>query len=161
MNGELMTETQSRPQDPLNGPQTCHVKLTHPQATVPKKAHDSDVGYDLSIVEPVKQIGASTWLYNTGVQCHPDAGWYLEVSPRSSLSKSGYVMTNSVGIIDPSYRGDLMVALTKIDDTKPDIVFPFRCCQIIVRKHFGMTFEQVDTLGDTERGQGGFGSTGV
>jgi len=88
-----------------------------------------------------------------------DIGYYIEIVPRSSLSKSGYMLANSVGIIDSSYRGNIYIALIKIDDDAEEIQFPFRCCQFVVRKQYDMTFIQKDEFDTTHRADGGFGST--
>jgi dUTP pyrophosphatase len=80
------------------------------------------------------------------------------------LSKSGYILSNNIGIIDNSYRGNLLIALTKVDDSLPDIRIPFRCCQLIVRKQVYTQTEEVyseQELGTTNRGNGGFGSSGI
>ena len=72
------------------------------------------------------------------------------------------MLTNSIGIIDGTYRGHLMICLTKIDETMPDLILPFRCCQLILDRslHYIMEdTETVDKLGYTNRGEGGFGST--
>lgn len=70
-------------------------------------------------------------------------------------------MANSVGIIDPSYNGNLLVALVKVDPEAPEVTFPFRCCQLIFRQQVHVNVNEVDTMFDaTERGAGGFGSTG-
>ena len=138
-------------------------------AVSPSKAHDSDVGYDLTLVEldshvvnPLngRQLTPETSIYDTGIVVVPQDGYYVEIVPRSSLSKYGYIMANSVGVIDPEYRGTIKVALTKIDmDTKP-LPLPFKAVQMIVRK-----IEPVDLvetqgkLAETPRGTGGFGSS--
>ena len=83
----------------------------------------------------------------------------MEIVPRSSLSKSGYILANSVGIIDNSYRGNLMVALTKVCDDAKEIEYPFRCCQMIVRKYVNTYLEEVGNVDKTKRNEGGFGST--
>ena len=139
----------------------CRVFLSDPDAVVPTKTKASDAGYDLTVIKKAKQLRDNVALYDTGVKLNMDVGYYAEVVPRSSLSKSGYMLANSVGIIDNSYRGNIYVALVKIDPSAPDIEFPFRCCQLIFRKqyHVDMTIEKND-LENTARGEGGFGSTG-
>jgi dUTP pyrophosphatase len=88
-------------------------------------------------------------------------GLYAEIVPRSSLSKSGYMLANSIGIIDCSYKGNLYIALTKIDNTMPDLTLPFRCCQLIFREQIHVDLEEVTSFEEqTSRGSGGFGSTG-
>ncbi len=72
------------------------------------------------------------------------------------------MLANSVGIIDNNYRGNLMIALTKICDDAPEIEFPFKCCQLIIRKQISANLYEVtttDNLTSTNRNEGGFGST--
>lgn len=128
---------------------------------LPTKAHASDAGYDLTVISKSKDINTVTALYETGVRIQVPVGYYVEVVPRSSLSKSGYIMTNSIGIIDASYTGTIKISLTRVDSESPDIQFPFRCAQMIVRKQYGMSLMIVDTLTGSNRGSGGFGSSGI
>jgi deoxyuridine 5'-triphosphate nucleotidohydrolase len=137
----------------------CSIKMVHDHAIMPKKAHLSDVGYDVSILSHHKKLNSKTCLYDTGLQLAMDIGYYIEIVPRSSLSKSGYMLANSVGIIDSSYRGNIYIALIKIDDDAEEIQFPFRCCQFVVRKQYDMTFIQKNEFDTTHREDGGFGST--
>jgi len=83
----------------------------------------------------------------------------LEVVPRSSLSKTGWMLANSVGIIDPSYRGNIMVAVIKVDPNAQPLTLPFRGFQLVVRKQFHVDMVNADELDETNRGHGGFGST--
>jgi len=137
----------------------CYIKMVHEHAIMPKKAHLSDVGYDVTILSEHKKLNSKTFLYDTGLQLAIDIGYYIEIVPRSSLSKSGYMLANSVGIIDASYRGNIYIALIKIVDDAEDIQLPFRCCQFIVRKQYDMTFIDNRELDITHRSDGGFGST--
>lgn len=105
-------------------------------AVEPFKTNFSDAGYDLTVVNVSKKIDPKTTLYGTGISVDISLGWYTEIVPRSSLIKSGYILTNSVGIIDNSYTGELLISLTKINEDSPDIALPFRCCQLIVRKQY-------------------------
>lgn len=141
---------------------TVSFSLVDEQAIPPMKGRASDIGYDLSIISKKKDFNGVTSLYDTGIKVEPSFGYYVEIVPRSSLSKSGYMLANSVGIIDPSYRGNLYIALTKVDPEAAEISFPFRCCQLIVRKviHSRMKRVAEEMLHATERGEGGFGSTG-
>lgn len=127
---------------------------------IPSKTRESDVGYDLSIIKEHKKLNDKTKLYDTGIRIKVDHGYYAEIYPRSSLSKSGYMLANSVGIIDRGYRNNIYIALTKIDENSPDIEFPFRCCQIIFRKQEHLQIKEVDEdFNETDRNKGGFGST--
>lgn len=140
---------------------TCLVYKTCPDAILPSKTRVSDVGYDLTIIRKVKPLNNVVSLYDTGIKIRVPIGYYTEIVPRSSLSKSGYILANSVGIIDRSYNGNLYIALAKVDGSAPDIIFPFRCCQLIVRKQHHVLWKETNhDLEATARGEGGFGSTG-
>lgn len=133
---------------------------TRPDAVAPSKSRASDSGFDLVLLEPVKQMGDVT-LYDTGVRVQPAFGWYFDLVPRSSISKTGYMLANSVGVIDRTYTGPVLVALRKVDPEAPDLELPARLVQIIPRPIIHVQLEQVETLDETERGAGGFGSTGT
>lgn len=149
----------------------CNYNLVLPQvlvfktdenAVVPFKTNASDVGYDLTIIKKVKDFNSKTCLYDTCIKIQVDFGYYAEIVPRSSLSKSGYMLANSIGIIDNSYRGNLMIALTKIADDAPELELPFKCCQLIIRKQVYTSLNEVkdeEEFNNTKRGEGGFGST--
>lgn len=141
----------------------CHFSLCKENAVVPSKAHQSDSGFDLTIIDVVKRIDDKTALYGTGIKAIPPSGFYFEIVPRSSISKTGYILSNNIGIIDQSYRGELLVSLTKINPDAPDIDLPFRIAQLIPREylHFIPTLVSPDSISDTSRGVGGFGSSGA
>ena len=69
------------------------------------------------------------------------------------------MLSNSMGIIDPSYTGTLKIVLTKVDDSFPDLTLPFKCCQLIIDRaiHYNMT--EVPDIIESNRSDGGFGST--
>jgi dUTP pyrophosphatase len=129
------------------------------RAVFPTKGTALSVGYDLTAFSVAKQISAKTALYDTGLIVQPPPGYYTEILPRSSLSKTGYMLSNSVGIIDPDYRGRLLIALTKVDESAPDLELPFTKCQLILRRAEFYNVRETSSLDDTERGTGGFGST--
>jgi dUTP pyrophosphatase len=140
----------------------CKFVKTSPYAVIPQKDRASDVGYDLTIIEKVKNIGSKTAMYDTGIVVSPPFGFYTKIVPRSSLTKSGYILTNSMGIIDGTYRGTLKICLSKIDDKIEDLKLPFKCCQLILEKHMHYLTEEIDNINDlgiTARNDGGFGST--
>jgi deoxyuridine 5'-triphosphate nucleotidohydrolase len=138
----------------------CTFKINNKSAIVPSKKNASDIGYDLTIIKTHKRISDNIIMYDTGIQVKPQYGYYFEIVPRSSLSKSGYILANSIGIIDPSYSGNLYIVLIKIDDNLPDLQLPFKCCQLLLRRsiHYEL-HETTNNLIETNRGSGGFGST--
>jgi deoxyuridine 5'-triphosphate nucleotidohydrolase len=131
---------------------------TREDAVPPFKKRASDSGYDLTLVDKVKEAGRVEF-FTTGVKVRPAYGWYFDLVPRSSISKTGYVMANSVGVIDRTYTGPILVALMKADPDAPAIELPARIVQLVPRPIVHTEFEEVDTLDATERGSGGFGST--
>lgn len=124
----------------------------------PYKTRASDSGYDLNMIAVRKTMGPVT-LYGTGVSVEPPTGFYFDMVPRSSLIKTGYMLANSVGIIDQGYTGEIMVPLIKIDPDAPDIELPCKLVQLIPRRWHGLYPVNSD-LNVTGRGEGGFGSTG-
>lgn len=128
-------------------------------AVIPKKAHASDSGYDVTIIDVVKQLNTKTTLYGTGIKVTPPHGYYFELVPRSSISKTGYILANNIGIIDRSYTGEIMVALTKINEDSPNIELPLKIAQLIPRQFIHFFPKIVDSTPETSRGTGGFGST--
>lgn len=137
----------------------CRVKRVDPEAVIPSKIRESDAGYDITIIKKVKDFTNTTSLYDTGIQLDIPQDYYIEVVPRSSISKTGYILANNIAIIDNGYKGNIYIALTKIDSSVPDIELPNRICQLIVRKQERLSFVDSDDIGKSNRGQGGFGST--
>lgn len=132
---------------------------TQSNAIPPSKLRASDSGYDLTLIDIKKDFG-QTKLYGTGIKIRPDYGWYFDLVPRSSISKTGYILANNTGIIDRSYVGEILVPLIKIDETKPDLELPCRLVQIIPRQIQHLIPIETDSLETTERGANGFGSSG-
>jgi deoxyuridine 5'-triphosphate nucleotidohydrolase len=137
-------------------------------AVVPSKNNYSDAGLDLTIIKEYKRMNSDTVLYDTGIKLEIPNGYYVEIVPRSSISRSGYMLANSVGIIDQGYTGNLYVALRKINKDCEDLVMPYKCCQIIMKKQIypkivieDLVRAGADSRSDsaTSRGSGGFGST--
>lgn len=137
-----------------------HFVKTDPAAPAPIKAHPDDTGYDLHLVHKVKTQGVVSW-YDTGIAVRPPPGLYFEVVGRSSISKSGYMLANSVGIIDQGYRGSILVALVKVDPAAPELQLPCRLVQLLPRQFIHLQPREVSILDDTTRGTGAFGSTGT
>lgn len=148
----------------------CKFTKVDPRAVTPQKGHASDAGYDLTLISIHKHIETSTSLqdspkttmYRTGIKISLEPGYYAEIVPRSSLVKTGYMLANSVGIIDNSYTGELFVVLTNVNSSPP-LDLPFRGVQLIFRKQQDVELlecnkEEFDNI-NTERGSGGFGST--
>ena len=134
-------------------------KKTDRNAVIPSKSGENEVGYDLTAIEFEKLILDNVYLFNTGIQVEPPPGFYVEIVPRSSIIKSGFTLANNIGIIDPTYRGNLKIALLKTSHMCNRPQTPFTLCQLIIRPLHTFNVEIVEELTHTERGEGGFGST--
>lgn len=130
-------------------------------AVLPSKTRATDVGFDLTLISIWKKIGNITF-YETNIKALPDHGWYLMMAPRSSIVKSGYMLANSVGIIDRSYVGTIKVPLIKVDENVPDLELPCKMVQLI--PCLGVNAQIIEVaegeLEETVRGEKGFGSSG-
>lgn len=127
----------------------------------PKQAHSNDLGFDLcaSTLERVDRFHIVP--IKTGILLEPpdNTGFFLCV--RSGLAKRGLMLLNGVGVIDPSYRGEVVMLVTNISKD-PIVIKPGdRVGQLIPYQQIDCVFEYADSLEDTERSTGGFGSTGT
>lgn len=130
-----------------------------PDAFAPWKTRASDSGYDLYLIG-LKKVTGNIYMYTTELQVKPPYGWYFDVVPRSSLHKKGYMLVNSVGIIDRTYRGPILAPLLKFDPDAPDLELPCRALQLIPRPIVHFNPVEMESLDETQRGHGGIGSTG-
>jgi len=130
------------------------------KAVAPHKSRVTDSGYDIFAVEILYDEKTGLYTANTMLAVEPIAGWYFDMVGRSSLPKTGFVFAGAVGIIDRSYVGPVKMLLKKIRSNAvvPDL--PFKMAQLIPRKIIHAEFVETDELGDSDRGSGGFGSTG-
>tara|TARA_R100000656_G_scaffold104176_1_gene76043 strand:+ start:69327 stop:70346 length:1020 start_codon:yes stop_codon:yes gene_type:complete len=132
-------------------------KLFRDGAVLPSKANASDSGFDVTLIGVEKEYGDVT-LYRTGLRVKPPEGYYFDMVPRSSLHKKGHTLANVVGVIDQSYRGEILVALKRWEGFEP-LELPMRAVQLIPRQVHPMRAVKGDA-GASARGEGGFGSTG-
>ncbi len=129
---------------------------------VPVYAHPGDAGADLVSTETVVLDPGQRALVGTGVRIALPDGYVAFVVPRSGLAaKHGITIVNSPGTVDAGYRGEIKVSLLNTDTTETYRVEPGdRIAQLIVMPVPKVTFIPVETLPESHRGEGGFGSTG-
>jgi dUTP pyrophosphatase len=135
----------------------------HPDAVVPRVAHEGDAGCDLVAVESCTlRAGGGRALVATGLAVAIPEGHGGFVLPRSGLaSRHGVTCANAPGLIDAGYRGELKVALVNLDpehDYRVEV--GDRIAQLVVIKVESPSFRLVDELPPAQRGEGGFGSSG-
>ena len=100
--------------------------------------------------------------YHTGLSIEIPEGYVGLLFPRSSVYKTGQFLTNSVGVIDSGYRGEIMLKYTRDTHSDKKAYRPGdRVGQIIILPYPKVEFEEVESLSQTERGSGGYGSTGA
>lgn len=131
-------------------------------AIVPTYAHDTDAAADLYALEDT-DVNAHTYgnKIRTGVSIQLPEGWLAMILPRSSTgAKTPLRLSNSVGLIDSGYRGELGVLYDNTSDNDTFIKKGDRIAQLLVMPSYRFQAQVVDSLEDSDRGEGGFGSTG-
>jgi dUTP pyrophosphatase len=141
------------------------IKKLKPNAVIPSYAKDGDAGMDLVATSIISNTSTQI-TYGIGLALEIPKGFVGLIFPRSSIRKTDLALTNCVGVIDSGYRGELQATFKKvygkndirIDET--DYKVGDRIAQIIILPHPEVEFKEVEELSNTERGEGGFGSTG-
>jgi dUTPase len=166
---------------------TTKIKILDERAVVPQRAHESDSGYDLTLID-IKTIKGDTIYFRTGIAVQPESGFYFEIVPRSSISSLPFVLANSVAVIDEHYTGEILIpvrvthpnlgqdvgrtrfpnGVVRVWDARPQTLYDVGqlllrkkpvMFQMLLRKRLDTEFERALELEDTSRGDGGFGST--
>lgn len=134
-----------------------------PGLPVPGYAHPGDAGADLVTAVDVTLAPGERVLVPTGVALALPDGYVGLVHPRSGLaSRHGLSIVNAPGTVDAGYRGEIMVLLVNLDPAEPvSLRRGDRIAQLVVQRVERVRFVEVETLPDSSRGAGGYGSTGV
>jgi dUTP pyrophosphatase len=149
------------------------IQKISPLAKIPTYAKDGDAGMDVIATSIISDTPTQI-TYGLGIALEIPNGFVGLVFPRSSIRKTGLQLSNSVGVIDSGYRGELQATFNKVfggegmyDEMKVNQMQPNdyykigdRVAQIMIIPFPPIEFEQVTQLSETERGEGGFGSTG-
>jgi dUTP pyrophosphatase len=140
-----------------------NIKRLHPNAVIPTYAKEGDAGMDFVATSVISETHTQI-TYGLGVALEIPNGFVGLVFPRSSIRKTRLQLSNSVGVIDSGYRGELQATFNKITTTlenqKNDYKVGDRVAQIMIIPHPSIDFQEVEYLSNTQRGEGGFGSTG-
>ncbi len=154
------------------------IKKLNEKAIIPTKAHPTDAGFDLTATSRTIDKDGNI-VYGTGLAFEIPEGYAGFIFPRSSISRKDLVLTNSVGVVDSHYRGEVMCKFkapliccaytedgeqTGYFDNMNNEVNAYevgdRIAQLIIMPYPEISFEQSDKLSSTDRGTGGYGSTG-
>ena len=141
-----------------------NIKKLHPNAIIPKYAKSGDAALDLHAVERGEADKYGNMVYKTGLAMEIPDGHVGLIYPRSSISKTTHMLRNHVGVIDSGYRGEIILKFGWFSEaaTPNSSVYDAgdRIAQLMIVPHPKVEFVEVDELPDTDRGEGGFGSTG-
>ena len=147
-----------------NTPMKVKIKKLHADAVIPSYAKSGDAGMDLTATTKTFDDNNNV-VYGTGLAIEIPQGHVGLLFPRSSNAKTDLYLTNHVGVVDSGYRGEIMFKFRKSDCTKNfhearlyDV--GERVGQLIVIPYPSIEFEEVEELSNSERGTGGFGSSG-
>lgn len=130
------------------------------RAKLPKKAHNDDSGYDLFATEEKTLVPNEIKLFKLGFKMSIPTGYEAQIRPRSGLAISGITVVNSPGTIDAGYRGEVGVILGNFGEEVIEIKEGTKIAQMIFTQIECPNIEESNDIDETERGEGGFGSTG-
>lgn len=136
-------------------------KKLHEKAVAPKYSVEDDSAMDLTATtKKIVDEGSYGYIeYGTGLAMEIPKGHVGLLFPRSSISKTGHILANSVGVVDPGYRGEVAFRFKSIPNSQ-EYQPGDRIGQIMIIPRPDVEFEEVEELDETKRGEGGFGSSG-
>ena len=135
-------------------------KKLSPSAVMPIKAHASDAGFDLTCTR-FEVTNGELFTYHTDIAVEIPDGHVGLLFPRSSIYKQDLLLTNSVGVVDSGYRGEVMFKFKPIAyEVKQHYQVGDRIGQLIIIPYPYIEFVEAEELSDSERGEGGYGSSG-
>lgn len=142
---------------------TLKIKRLTEDAIMPIRAYNGDAGIDLtctSITQEINECGQLILVYHTGLAVEIPEGYVGLLFQRSSVSNKSISMTNAVGVIDSGYRGEIMGKFRSTTDVVPAIYKPGeRFAQLVIVPFLDVKIEESADLEETERGDGGYGSS--
>ena len=140
------------------------IKKLKSNAILPEYQTSQAAGMDAHacIDKPIVMRPMERQLIPTGIAIELPIGYELQIRARSSLGlKHGITMVNGVGTVDSDYRGEIGIALINLGSEDFTVEPDMRIAQMIVARHERVVWDQVESLDETQRGTGGFGSTGT
>lgn len=136
------------------------IRKLNSNAVIPSYSKNGDAGMDLVATEIISET-TDQITYGTGISMEIPKGYVGLVFPRSSIRKYELELTNSVGVIDSGYRGEIQATFNKVHNKLNSYNVGDRIAQIMIIPYPQISFIEVEELSTSERGSGGFGSTGA
>lgn len=134
----------------------------NPDAILPLYSREGDAALDLTAIskETIEVGGISYELYGTGIALEIPNGYFGQIVPRSSVYKAGRVLSNSVGVIDSNYRGEIKFIYIVNEKNQEGFKVGDRVGQILILPYPKIHLVEVNSLSESNRGNQGFGSSG-
>jgi dUTP pyrophosphatase len=136
------------------------IKLLHPEAKIPVRFNETDACYDVYATS-IAHIGHDRYEYGLGFSLELPPNTQLDLRSRSSIYKTGMILSNSIGTGDEDYRGEYKAIFYHLIQSLPKYEVGDRILQIQLRSREDVKFIPSLELGETKRGDGGYGSTGL
>lgn len=135
------------------------IRKVHPDAVIPFRAHTTDAGMDVTAIS--MEMTEDYIEYDTGLQFQLPEGYAMLIFPRSSNSKKDLLLCNSVGILDAGYTGNLKLRFKLMTEGYTEKIYNpgDKVGQIMIIPYPEINFIETEVFNETERGDGGFGST--
>ena len=135
------------------------IRKVHPDAVIPFRAHATDAGMDVTAIS--MEMTEDYVEYDTGLQFQLPEGYAMLIFPRSSNSKKDLLLCNSVGILDAGYTGNLKLRFKLTTEGYTEKIYNpgDKVGQIVIIPYPEINFIETEVFNETERGDGGFGST--
>lgn len=141
--------------------QKLKIKKLDERAVMPRYAKPGDAGMDLTAIDCVWDVGRMQMRYRFGLAFEIPEGYVGLIFPRSSICKKNLSLANCVGVIDSGYRGEVTAVFNLLRGERGEIYdVGDRTAQLVVMPFAQCEIEETDELSETERGTGGYGSTG-
>lgn len=139
-----------------------YVEIIDNNAKLPSYAHEGDAGMDLYSIDEVVILPGERVLVHTGIKIQLPPNTEAQIRPRSGLAlRSGITLLNTPGTIDEGYRGEIGIIVINHGTEEFKVLKGMKIAQMVIKPVLKVEIEQADELGHSERGEGGFGSTGI
>ncbi|MHC1722595.1 MAG: dUTP diphosphatase [Aminipila sp.] len=138
------------------------IKKLNPNAIIPNHSHEGDAGLDLYSINKCEIDPGEIKLINTGISIELPQNTEAQIRPRSGLAlKNGITVLNSPGTIDEGYRGEIGIIIINHGKESFKVEIGMKIAQMVIKPIIKVIIEEVEEISYTERGQCGFGSTGI
>lgn len=144
----------------MNNPMTIKFKRLHPDAAIPRQGSEWAAGFDITAISREWRPVEACYEYRTGLAIEVPKGFVALLFPRSSIFRVPLQLSNSVGVVDADYRGEIKAKFRRTDGCEPLYEPGDRIGQLVIIPVPSVRYVEVEHLSETKRGANGYGSTG-